>query len=251
MAEDKKEQKTQDNTNKIGSLVVSIKTTLNTKEALSLFHGRKGKKNKIVGIIGIKSFATRVRQITNATRNDDPYADLMLLRIEKALEDCNGTLKKYKEDIDKKIISKVGDSYKDKINTTNNEPVILETSYSSVFANIALQVLTNADEVFLLIYALGHIGGITRQDKFKNFFEVKTLIRKTLLSVTGYHYLGINRNDIVLLTARGVQAVEKMKSLGELPDDVLNAKYRSKYAPNIIKKGGSLESATKEEEDDE
>ena len=246
----KKEQEKATTTGNIGALAIKIKTELKSKDALALFYGRRGEKNKVVGIIGVQAFASKVRQITNASRNDDPYADLMLIRIEKALSDCEQKLKAYQENIDKKTETITGNASQT-IKTINNQPIVIETSYASVYANISLQVLSHADTLFVSIYALNHIAGILNKEKAKLINEIKTLIRKTLLSVAGYHYMGINRNDIILQTARTVQVAEKMKSLGELPKEVIDGIIRAKYAPHIIKSGGALESVEGEGDNDD
>ncbi|WP_369177941.1 PFL_4669 family integrating conjugative element protein [Candidatus Thiodubiliella endoseptemdiera] len=217
------------NTNRPGPLRNSNSLELNTKEAVALFYGRK-KTEELNAIVGLNVFSSKIKDINNAAHNNDPYADFFLLKIDTALKETEKRLIDWQNDF-----TELSDKSLIKINQGGStKPVTLETSFSSVYANIALSLLKRADNLMLTIYALKHIGMINRAKCNKHITEVNRMMRKAFLSADGYKYLNINRRDVEQKTARYHQAHIAMKFKEELPHEILNKSLRAEHAPNIV-----------------
>lgn len=223
---------------KPGRLQIDVKITLDSKEAQSLFYGRRKSEpdGNASAIIGLNNFANRMRYIVNAARNDDPYADYFLIKVEKVLQLAKKELAlKLNECNDKKKESSL------QIGITGSiKPVIITTSYASVHANIALELLQMADKLFVEIRGLVHVALMSRIAGNNAIENIKRLMRRTFLSQQGYKFIGINRQDVELMTVRAETAKIAMeghlKLFGDdqLPAAILDRTLRAEHSPNII-----------------
>jgi integrating conjugative element protein (TIGR03761 family) len=148
--------KNTNNTKKPGVLRNSIELELSTKEAVALFYGRQ-KSTTLNPIIGLNAFAQKVKYINNAAHNNDPYADYFLLEIESALKAAKSTLINWQDS----LTGLSSESLLTINQGSSTRPVALETSFASVYANIALDLLKRADNLLLTLYALRHTGQLS------------------------------------------------------------------------------------------
>ncbi|CAC9649439.1 PFL_4669 family integrating conjugative element protein [bacterium endosymbiont of Bathymodiolus sp. 5 South] len=212
-----------------GPLRNSSSAEFNTKEAVALFYGRK-ETEELNAIIGLNIFATKIKDINNASHNDDPYADYFLLNIDSALKDAKKTLTEWQNSFTELANSSLVTI--DQGSSIN--PITLEASFSSTYANIAFSLLKQADNLMLTIYALKHIGLMNRVNCNKEITKVNKLMRKTFLSADGYKYFNINRKDVEQKTARYNQAHVAMKFTENLSTGIMGKTLRAEHAPNIV-----------------
>lgn len=212
-----------------GALRNSIELELNTKEAVALFYGRK-KTKELNPIVGLNTFASKVKYINNAAHNNDPYADYFLLRIESALKETKANLIAWQDE----FTSLSSESLLTINQGSSTRPVSLETSFASVYANIALENLKRSDNLILTLYALKHTGLINRSACNNEVTKVNRLMRKTFLAADGYKFFNITRKDVEQKTARYRQAHIAMRFTEELPENILDKSLRAEHAPNIV-----------------
>lgn len=221
--------KNTNNTKKPGVLRNSIELELSTKEAVALFYGRD-RSTASNSIVGLNAFAQKVKYINNAAHNNDPYADYFLLEVESALKEAKSTLIHWQD----ALTGLSSESLLTINQGSSTRPVALETSFASVYANIALELLKRADNLLLTLYALRHTGLMNRVECNKETTKIIKLMRKTFLSADGYKFFSVNRKDVEQQTARYRQAHIAMKFTRELPDAILDKTLRAEHAPNII-----------------
>lgn len=81
--------------------------TLHTKVAYTLFAGRQkdsgSSRNKGYSVDNLKRFGTTMNVICAAARNNDPFADWWLYRIERKMEEAEKLLSAEKAKLDGKI----------------------------------------------------------------------------------------------------------------------------------------------------
>lgn len=217
------------NNKKPGVLRGSIEIELSTKEAVALFYGRQ-RSTQSNAIVGLSAFAQKVKYINNASHNDDPYADYFLLLVESALKAAKTTLITWQDS----LTGLSSESLLTINQGSSTRPVVLETSFASVYANIALELLKRADNLLLTLYALKHTGLINRAQCNKEIIKINKLMRRTLLSADGYKFFSINRKDVKQQTARYRQAHLAMKFTKELSAEILDKTLRAQHAPNIV-----------------
>jgi integrating conjugative element protein (TIGR03761 family) len=221
--------KNTNNTKKPGVLRNSIELELSTKDAVALFYGRT-RSTASNSIVGLNAFAQKVKYINNAAHNNDPYADYFLLEVEAALKEAKSTLIHWQDS----LTGLSSESLLTINQGSSTRPVALETSFASVYANIALELLKRADNLLLTLYALKHTGLMNRVACNKETTNINKLMRKTFLSADGYKFFSVNRKDVEQQTARYRQAHIAMKFIKELPAEILDKTLRAEHAPNIM-----------------
>jgi len=224
-----KQTKNTNNTKKPGVLRSSIELELSTKEAVALFYGRD-RSTASNSIVGLNAFSQKVKYINNAAHNNDPYADYFLLEVESALKEAKSTLIHWQD----ALTGLSSESLLTINQGSSTRPVALETSFASVYANIALDLLKRADNLLLTLYALRHTGLMNRVECNKETTNIIKLMRKTFLSADGYKFFSVNRKDVEQQTARYRQAHIAMKFTRELPAAILDKTLRAEHAPNIM-----------------
>ena len=216
-----------------GLLKTLISLDLNTKQAVSLFYGQEGDKEEgRPEITGLVKFADKLKQITYAAHVDDPYADYYLIKIEAALIEARKKIKAVHTEVTQ---------YSDRTLLTINQgssikPVKLKTSFSSVYANMSLELLKYSDNIMMEILAIKHIGLIGTTEANAIIGTIKRVMRHVFLSSKNYRYTQVTRKDVRNKTAKYQTAHNLMKFTQELPQDLLEKVEgsRAKNAPNVF-----------------
>ena len=225
-----------------GKLHVEMTSIIQSKEAKDLFYGRSKEESggRNDSIVGVNGFSQRIAAIFRASRLDDPYADYFLLKVEQSFAKSESEINAIEKNLNLKKPKNQKLTYK------SIDPIKILTSYSTVYANMAMQLLVKADNIFLLIHSLRHVASLTRKEESillngnRNNRGLKTIIRNCLLSQSGFVFTNINRKDFNLMTAIIATAYNKMefalKNNGDdkLPDCIIDRTCRPEYGPNII-----------------
>lgn len=215
-----------------GFLKTSISVDLNTRQATKLFYGQEGdKKEGKPEITGLFKFAEKIKQVTYGAHTDDPYADYFLLEIEKSLSDARAKINTIHEQI-----TQYSDRTLLKIDQGSSiKPVKFNTSFASVYANMALDLLKLADNTIMEILAIKHIGFLETEQANTMIGTIERIMRCVFLSTKNYRYTQICRKDVIERNAKYRTAHTSMKFTQELSSEILdrNSGYRAKHAPNI------------------
>lgn len=224
-----------------GAIRVEAAYSIHSKEAKNLYYGRKESKDtKQSNIIGVHHLSFKLQTIVAGARSDDPYADYFLYHIESLFEKTSKSLEQIFSDLEQLKPEGV------ELNFRSSDPIAIRTSFSTVYANLAMQILTLSDKIFLLIHALQHIGQLDRQaanallEGTKTKKGLKQIVRGCFeIASSGYKQTGITRKDLDLMTARTKMAFESMavalkhNDHDELPKCIIDKTCRAKHAPNI------------------
>lgn len=214
----------------IGALRSSIKLTLHTYHALRLWHGRKAAEN-IVPIIGLNSYLLLTNQMIRGAAQDDPYSDFWMLRIERKIDDVKSRLAALKEQIDG-VFEAVshGLSLGENLNL---EPASLAVFASSPLGFLGIYLLADYDDIARKILLARHVALIDNPLAIRWLDEESAHHLRSLFTlVQRYRYAGITRDDYVANNAPARVAKEKY---GELPQEIVEATLRSRYAPSIAR----------------
>jgi len=77
---------------------------------------------------------------------------------------------------------------------------------------------------------LRHVGLLTRVKAERYLNLGGKALRAALQSGTGYRRQGVTRNDVLANNPKSQKAIQLM---GKIPDDILNMKRRSDFAPEL------------------
>ncbi len=198
---------------------------LHTRHAMVLFDGRRGSENK-AEIYGVPRFSGSAGQIYNAAKADDPWADWWLVKIDEQIDRARSKLKEYRNELD--LLYPASKN----INITTPESIKpvgkpLEFGTPSYPYRLAY-LIVDYDELCTMIRGLVHHGLLPKAKSERYMHLAGKPIRAALQSASGYRFQGVTRNDYL---AKNPKAQKALTLMGEVPQDVLELKIRSDFAP--------------------
>lgn len=199
--------------------------TVQTRQAQRLILGRRFE-DGTPGILGMMRFATLLRPIWSGARADDPFADWWLVRIHDAVEESERELLALKQHVE--LVLKRMPAMTVTV-AQSVEPLRVPLTFSNPYAFRGAYLLAHYDEVVRGVLTARHVALLERDSTVTLLGEAARHARRAYLSALGYQFLGITRDDLRLMTARGVQAQAKM---GAVPKDVVDGRLKAPYAPD-------------------
>lgn len=211
-----------------GALRSETYLILQTRQAQRLIQGRRAD-DGTPGIVGLTRFATLLRPIWNGARADDPYADWWLVRVHDAIEESERELTALKLHVDGLLKRLPGIS----VSVAQSvEPVRVPLTFSNPYAFRGTYLLSQYDELIRGILTARHVALLDRDGSERLLADAGRHVRRAFTAALGYRFLGINRDDLRLMTARAKQAEDEM---GALPGEVLDGKLRAPHAPEPVR----------------
>jgi integrating conjugative element protein (TIGR03761 family) len=214
---------------KLGVLRGETTITIQTKQAQRLLMGREGGDGR-QPVTGLMKFSGYLAQISVAAKQDDPWADWMLVRVEELLQEAEEGLRLMMVniirglDVKPMINIKVSESV---------EPLTVSIGYSASHAYWMARVITDYDEVVRGVLTLRHHALLDPEGGIKFMDEASRYLRRVFESVSAYRVTGVTRADVAAGSALAHQAQETLSKLGPVPADILEGSRRAKYAPVI------------------
>ena len=208
-----------------GDFQSHIWLTLQTLQAQLLVRGRnvKGKPN-ITGLVG---FADRLRLIWNAAQADDPYADWWLIKVQDGLNRARDTFKEQRAPI-RALLDSV--TAFEVTPSSASEPFRIQLRFSSPYAYIAAQTLSEFDDFVREALTARHIGLMKPKDVKDAVFTCGSRLRGLFNIPMRYRRTGVSRHDKNSWNGNGEMA---KRFMGEIPPDILAGTRRAELAPEI------------------
>lgn len=230
----------------MGSLRSQMTLQIHTKRVSRLWYGRR-KTEDIPGIIGLSGFINITNRINIGSRQDDPYSDWWMLRIEEKINEVNDHLETLKGQVDE-VFASVPSTFT-LSNNVNMQPATLPVYAGSHLGFLAIFTLAQYDDIVRKALLANHIGLIYRATFDFWLDEGDHQLRSLFSLVQQYQYSGITRKDILEGNAKAIAAIEKY---GEVPADIFNGTKRSRFSPplrTLINNDSVEDSADDNEED--
>ncbi|MBT7209431.1 MAG: TIGR03761 family integrating conjugative element protein [Gammaproteobacteria bacterium] len=215
------------NTHGPGGLTSETSILLHTRQAMNVFDGRKETENK-PAIYGVPRFSGSVNQIYKDAMADDPWADWWLVKIDDHIERAKMKLNEYQEEFRELYPN----SPSININTAEStkpesRPLNFPTpSYAYRMGYLVVEY----DQFCCEVLGMRHIGLLIRTKAERYLNLGGKALRAALQSGTGYRRQGVTRNDVLANNPKAQKATQLM---GQIPDDILNMKRRSDFAPEL------------------
>jgi integrating conjugative element protein (TIGR03761 family) len=179
-------------------------------------------------VLGLFQFAKRVTPIVKAASQDDPYADLTLLRLHDGLFQTHYYFTRQKI------------KYKSLIDDPRNcgrklvgDAIIIPSHFSSAYGYLAADIISGYDQIMSLVLTAKYTG----VRNFMNFNEVAQTLKITIDPVLNlplkWHNTGVTRDDVRQQTPLAQEASQLM---GQVPDIILKGELRATHAPPITGK---------------
>lgn len=211
-----------------GALRGQVWLTVQTRQAQRLIRGRNGNADKPT-IIGLVGFADRLRVIWQAARNDDPYADWWLVKVDEALERARDLVQKEQGVLDAQLEQltalevAVAESMK---------PFRIALQFANPYAYRGAQLIAEYDK-FVRTLLTGHHVGLLSGVAMEGLLNAcARKIRGAFAVPQGYHFLNVDRSALQQGTANASRARQVM---GEVPEDVMNGAHQAPLAPRKVR----------------
>lgn len=211
-----------------GALRGQVWLTVQTRQAQRLIRGRNGNADK-PAIIGLVGFADRLRVIWQAARNDDPYADWWLVKVDEALERARDLVQKEQAVLDAQLEQltalevAVAESMK---------PFRIALQFANPYAYRGAQLIAEYDK-FVRTLLTGHHVGLLSGVAMEGLLNAcARKIRGAFAVPQGYHFLNVDRAALQQGTANASRARQVM---GEVPGDVMNGAHQAPLTPRKVR----------------
>lgn len=211
----------------LGSLRSQMQLTLHTHHAIRLWHGRLPSEH-VHGIVGLNGFVAQVNRIHRDAAQDDPYADVWLLRIEAKLNAARTELLDLRAQLNDALIQapaalQLGDNL-------SLDPVRLPVTVNAPLGFLALYLLADYDELARRALLAQHTALIDPPTLDRWLEEGAHQLRSLFGLVQPYRSSGVCRDDFAAGNAKALRAREQF---GELPQPVLDGGLRARHAPAL------------------
>lgn len=216
-----------------GALRSETHLVLQTRHSQRLVEGRSGEdgKQRIVGLI---QFAALSRSVWNGALADDPYAHWWLLQMHDAIEEARSEMKSLNRHVYGLLQGMPG------VTVTvaqSVEPVRIPLTFTNPYGFRGAYLLAHLDELVRAILTARHVALIDRDTNERLLDDAGRQVRRAFNAVLRYRFLGINADDIRLMTARGKEAEALM---GTVPADILEGRMRAPHAPDPRARGFAI-----------
>lgn len=199
-----------------------VKIVLQTRLAKKLYRGGWN------GAVGLPKFAGLVKRIWEASSQNDPYADLFLLRIYDRVDSTRKELQKLETKYRKLLKSKEGlevEAFDDE------QPLRIPLYFSTPYAFMCSYVLADFDRLIRVLVTVLHLGLAPDKDTLAQISRANELVRNLQGMPLQWHKTGVTRKDI----AENTPLAEKAKSLmGEINSQILDGSVTPPNAPKKL-----------------
>ena len=210
-----------------GGLTSETSILLHTRQAMMIFDGRQETDDK-AAIYGVPRFSGSVNQIFKDALADDPWADWWLIKIDDHIERARMKLNEFKEEL-KDLYPNSPSININSAESTEPESRPLNFPTPSYAYRMGYLVV-EYDQFCCEVLGLRHVGLLTRVKAERYLNLDGKALRAALQSGTGYRRQGVTRNDVLANNPKSQKAIQLM---GKIPDDILNMKRRSDFAPEL------------------
>jgi len=207
-----------------------MELTLHTHYAARIWQGRPAGEEKS-GIISLNGFVSLVNKITRGAEQDDPYADLWMIRLHEKLEHSKDALTLIGDRLDELMgclppAIRVGENF-------NVHPVTVPLYINTQLGFLAVYLLIDYDNIVRRLLQAHRTALMGRRDMERWINAGGHVLRSLFGLAQQFKLSGTTREDFI---ANNAAAREAQERFGELPADVLAGTRRSEFAPWIIRR---------------
>lgn len=194
-----------------------------TPEAESKSGSKGGKKRRFNAILSLFSFATLTRELIVASVHGDPYADLLLLKIEKRMSEFDAALTLSIANVEQ-MIRNLSDAGVTARRMSSKSPARIELNFNSPYAMRLAMLIVKFDQLSRLYLPIRQLRYIDYEQWQVAFTETRQKFRQTVNLAIPYKAKGLTRESV--LNKEHPDVARMIKLFGELPEDVLSGEKR-------------------------
>lgn len=181
---------------------------------------------------GLDWFDTKLTKLLSGIKNDDPFADQMLLNIEQEIQIVGEFYKTEQARLLSILNNKMDSSNSELSLPRNNHCEEHKVSYYNRLGYDFLWMTKELDSVLYYLFLCDQYAVLKSREVKEIQVEMTKKFRRTLSMITSWKPTGITREDLGQNTARVHQAFNKNADVG-LSLEVIYLKLRADSAPYI------------------
>ena len=170
----------------------------------------------------------RLKTVWQAARQNDPYADWWLIKIEEAIVLCrsrmNNVLEQFNTLMDSQRSLQVTIA-------ESSKPQRIALQFANPYAFRAAQMLAEFDRLVCTVVTLRHVGVDIPNALSGQADSSGRWVRRVFALPQGYHFYDIDRAAVMQGTQRAIKAREVM---GEVPEDVMRGEKQPSLRPKPL-----------------
>ncbi len=209
----------------VGALRGEAVMTIQTRQAQVLLTGRESTPERPQRVMGLMQFSKYLAQITGAAKDDDPWADWVMVQVEDKLEAAEAEIAKQQANIQRVLGS---NALMDVRVAESLNPLRVTIGFASSHAYWVARVITEYDTLVRSVLTARHVALIDPSMANLLMDDAAKVIRRVFEATVRYRQTNVNRADVKAGTDLAQQA-EKL--MGRIPADVLDKSKRAKFAP--------------------
>ena len=219
---------------RVGQLRSKIEMTLHTYPAVLAWHGRGVESGK-PQVVGLKQFLSLAGRVHQAAGRDDPYADSWLLMLEEKVIETRQALQQLESRVSS-VLKQIPEGL-DVSRNVSQQPFVTPVFTGGQMGWQAVMLLMRYDSIVRDVLLAHHIGLLGNKQRGTMIRDQGGHAMRSLCyaPVKFPGFSGATRDDFAANNAKARNAIEKY---GELPQDILEGKRRSEFAPVIRREGG-------------
>jgi integrating conjugative element protein (TIGR03761 family) len=192
-------------------------------------------------IAGLYQFCIKLQQIWQDVRNDNPYAELALIRIETRIEKAFKALRRIEYQLEQLILAEKDKSLKGVQLSMHeaHETIKIELSQPVFFlthTKLAIRIIAYFDLLLCKLKTCKDFGLINRQRSKSILRRSTTIARGVLDSPNSYKHIDITRSDVLKQVSK---AKEAAVTHGMISVEILNYTMQSEHGPEPIQRAKS------------
>lgn len=223
-----------------GALKSSLSVELHTHYAIRLWEGRRREdeaensedkpkaRTRFFRIFSMPQVIAVAGTANSDSSADNPYADELLVKLEKALE---ASSLKIQSDVDE--LCNILKAIPQTISLTDVRsvsPLNIGVYSRSPLGYRCVWLLVGYDQLAMKVFQSFHYGLISRAQRDQYLDSNGYAVRSIYSLVQRYRPFSVTRNDILLKTPQGIKAIERF---GEPSPDIMSGRVRSSFSPPL------------------
>jgi integrating conjugative element protein (TIGR03761 family) len=206
---------------------------IHTRQAKQLMvenkHSQTTQQEKSYMIIGLDKFGRFLHTIWYQIRNDDPYAEMALIEIERRINNAFDLLKKLNHTIDEQLRAELPGITLTFYQSENPTVIPLNTrQFDTTHSLLGARLIGLYDLLIRKLHTSQQFGIINRNQSSHYKYKSAKALRGVFAAPLLYKPFGVTRIDIIQKTDKGLAATTQQ---GEIPLDILTQKTQSKFGP--------------------
>jgi len=206
---------------------------IHSHQAIELFHGRRADAKAIepwhrYSVPGLLLFAKILREVWQCAERDDPYADWLLLHVERALQRARTFIR-----LELEALATQHTLMPETVTLgvcTSEEPVSVPLDFNTPYGFQGAYLIADYDALVRRAETARRTGALVRADHDHLLRVAGRRVRRVFRAVLHHwnKHVPVTREDLLQNNARAQAAIQAM---GELPSDIISAATRAEMAP--------------------